>query len=217
MKESFSILPIIDYIIALSPKFHKMKLSPQGFTLTELIVVITILAILATIGFLALSGYNAKSRDAVRLTSLNSYAKSLDLSYTLLNAYPLPDNAFAVTYLGATLWNQGTIGDGVITRLRAMSTKGIDKKLVDPLTGREFNYSSLAANGAYQMSFEYESGWSSADYRNPLIPKTVYVVGNYGGIAAKTMTGGMVYVVASPSILTSSGITTGSGVALSGL
>lgn len=36
----------------------------KGFTLVELIVVITILAILATVGFLALSGYTQDAKDS---------------------------------------------------------------------------------------------------------------------------------------------------------
>ncbi len=43
-------------------KAASKKLS--GFTLAELVVVITILAVLATIGFLALSGYSSDARDA---------------------------------------------------------------------------------------------------------------------------------------------------------
>lgn len=50
-----------------------------GFTLAELIVVITILAILATIGFLALSGY---TQDA-KLSAIKANVRSL---YTAISA-----------------------------------------------------------------------------------------------------------------------------------
>lgn len=43
-----------------------------GFTLAELIVVITILAILATVGFLALSGYSQDAKDATVKTNVRS-------------------------------------------------------------------------------------------------------------------------------------------------
>lgn len=43
-----------------------------GFTLAELIVVITILAILATVGFLALSGYSQDAKDASVKTNVRS-------------------------------------------------------------------------------------------------------------------------------------------------
>lgn len=44
----------------------------KGFTLAELIVVITVLAILATVGFLALSGYSQDAKDAVTKTNVRS-------------------------------------------------------------------------------------------------------------------------------------------------
>lgn len=44
----------------------------DGFTLAELIVVITILAILATIGFLALSGYAQDAKSAAVKSNVRS-------------------------------------------------------------------------------------------------------------------------------------------------
>ncbi len=95
-----------------------MKKSSQGFTLTELIVVISILAILATISFVAIGAYFSRTRDSTRIGDLAMYAKSLDVGYLSMGSYPIPDNGFAVTFSGAGVWNQGTVGDGVMTRFR---------------------------------------------------------------------------------------------------
>jgi prepilin-type N-terminal cleavage/methylation domain-containing protein len=46
-----------------------------GFTLVELIVVITILAILGTIGFLSIQGYSASARDGSRIGNLVNLQK----------------------------------------------------------------------------------------------------------------------------------------------
>lgn len=49
----------------------------KGFTLVELIVVITILAILATIGFLSLQGYTQDAKETKTVANLRTVASSL--------------------------------------------------------------------------------------------------------------------------------------------
>lgn len=44
----------------------------KGFTLAELIVVITVLAILATVGFLALSGYSQDAKESATRANVRS-------------------------------------------------------------------------------------------------------------------------------------------------
>ncbi len=46
--------------------------SNWAFTLAELIVVVTVLAILATVGFLALSGYSQDAKNASSKTNVRS-------------------------------------------------------------------------------------------------------------------------------------------------
>ena len=84
------------------PSIRKFK----GFTLVELIVVIKILAILGTIGFLSIGGYSSKARDSARIGDTAQISKSLDLSMVTSGNYPAPDNSFAVTFSGGTVWNQ---------------------------------------------------------------------------------------------------------------
>ena len=54
----------------------------QGFTLVELIVVITILAILGTIGFLSLQGYSANARDSKRTADMRSISTAVSTKTT---------------------------------------------------------------------------------------------------------------------------------------
>jgi prepilin-type N-terminal cleavage/methylation domain-containing protein len=49
------------------------------FTLVELIVVITILAILWTIAFISLQWYSAQARDSKRLSDIQNIKSSLEL------------------------------------------------------------------------------------------------------------------------------------------
>tara|TARA_Y100001960_G_C14352104_1_gene670075 strand:- start:403 stop:597 length:195 start_codon:yes stop_codon:yes gene_type:complete len=52
----------------------------KGFTLVELIVVITILAILSTVAFISFQNYVLSSRDSKRTTDIKNIVKSLELS-----------------------------------------------------------------------------------------------------------------------------------------
>ncbi len=88
---------------------YSKKLSPallgrhywlSGFTLVELIVVISILAILGTIGFISIQGYAGSARDSNRVSDINSAMKSLELNQIKSGSYPSPDSSFAVTYSG---------------------------------------------------------------------------------------------------------------------
>ncbi len=189
-----------------------------GFTLVELIVVITILAILGTIGFLSVGGYSSRARDSARVGDTAQVTKSLDLAIVTSGSYPVPDNSFAVTYSGGVVWNQGTIGSNVMQYFKGtISGGGINKKPVDPLSNTEYVYSSLAEGKAYQIKADYEGNLAqnamgeksildiaSAAPGNPTI---AYIRGNYGGVTAKTTTGGIVYILAVPSIITNSGTT----------
>ncbi|MFB0965073.1 MAG: prepilin-type N-terminal cleavage/methylation domain-containing protein [Patescibacteria group bacterium] len=73
----------------------------MGFTLAELIVVITILAILATIGFLALSGYSQDAKDSAAKTNVRSVYSSIVSESAITNNSPryyvVHDQNFALT------------------------------------------------------------------------------------------------------------------------
>jgi len=100
-----------------------------AFTLVELIVVITILVILWTIGYLSLLGYQVSSRDAVRQSDLNNIARVVEL-YDLQNErYPPVTDPSDVTFSGAVIWRHGTFGETSFIESRQLS-----EIPTDPLT-----------------------------------------------------------------------------------
>jgi prepilin-type N-terminal cleavage/methylation domain-containing protein len=75
-----------------------MKNLQKAFTLVELLVVIIILTILATIGFVSLSGYTQNTRDSVRLSDLSSATKQLIIYQTKNNSLPIPQDVKNVIF-----------------------------------------------------------------------------------------------------------------------
>ncbi|MDD2891988.1 MAG: prepilin-type N-terminal cleavage/methylation domain-containing protein [Candidatus Gracilibacteria bacterium] len=192
----------------LNTKFH-------GFTLVELIVVITILVILGTIAFLNLGGYSGNARDSSRVSDLTNLSKSLDVVSIKSGSYPTPDNSFLVTYSGGTIWTQGTIGSSVMNTIGAIGLN-MNKKPTDPLIpSKEYTYSKLVFGKAYQIKSDWEGdtlahtplfiNQAHADSGNPTL---TYIKGNYNGMVAETQTGNIHYFLAAPSIITSESGTT---------
>lgn len=70
-------------------------------------MVITILAIMATIGFISLLGYQGMARDSARISDINSIVRALELSYLKNDAYPETGSGFEISYSGSMLWTQG--------------------------------------------------------------------------------------------------------------
>lgn len=182
-------------------RYHKF-----GFTLVELIVVITILAILWTIAFMAFSWYSKNSRDSVRATDLSAIKTSLELFQMKAWFLPDPSGAIPMTYSGGsmTVWNQWTFGDSVMQNVEKLSTKP-----VDPLFGTEYTYS--VTNGKTEFEIGWVVEWDSqvswnfffnqANAQNVI--QQALIQWNYNWKVLKVEMGWVLYIFALPSIITS--------------
>lgn len=145
------------------------KIIQKGaFTLVELIVVITILAILWTIGFLSFQWYSLSARDSIRVSDLNSISKSLELFKLQEWFYPAPSNPFEVSYSWALAWNQGTFWEATRQKTQRISTIP-----VDPLTWNEYTYSVTNTRQEFELWAVTEnliSYNSTLNNKNSLIP-----------------------------------------------
>jgi len=172
----------------------------QAFTLVELIVVITILAILWTIAFLSLQWYSKDARDSTRISDINNIEISLELFSLSTWKYPLPDNAQNVTYSwSVVVWKQWTIWNWVVTNL----SRNISAIPLDPLFGTQYLYSTLENKKEYELMSLYE--WNNIGSKWLLNTTyaasntSVRVDGNYNGLFVKTAD----YIIPTPSIITS--------------
>lgn len=174
----------------------------KGFTLVELIVVITILSILWTIAFISLQWYSQNSRDALRMTDIKNIKTSLEIFALNWWKYPYADNKLNTTFSWATVWSQWTIWKNVVSKLRE-----ITEIPVDPLTNNQYTYSVL------NTLLEYEI-WTIVESPNPIaINLDTFAAGNqitkalitwnYNWIMAKVSTWSSTYVLAVPTIISS--------------
>ncbi|MFK7780150.1 MAG: prepilin-type N-terminal cleavage/methylation domain-containing protein [Candidatus Gracilibacteria bacterium] len=169
----------------------------KAFTLVELIVVITILAILGTIAFISLQGYSVSSRDSVRISDVSNMKTSLELFHLNAGKYPLPDDYGTFTFSGSDLFYQGYFGDNVIGNV----SKNMNKVPTDPLTDRIYIYSVSNTKNELEILMLLETddiALNTMSQTNAagitVIPK---IKGNYNGLFIKTAT----YIVPLPSII----------------
>lgn len=92
-----------------------LNLAPKGFTLVELLVVISIIAILSVIGITVFSSAQKSGRDAKRRMDLKAIAQALE-QYKMVNgAYP---------YNGGVGWVHSTAGSNWMPDLNSFFTGG---------------------------------------------------------------------------------------------
>lgn len=69
-----------------------LKQRQSGFTIVELLIVIVIIGILATLVIVTFSGVQQRARDSERKTDINAVAGQLEAVYAKLGAYPTRDD-----------------------------------------------------------------------------------------------------------------------------
>jgi len=181
-----------------SMKHTKSSCRISGFTLVELIVGITILAILATISTVMLMNYFWDARDSARVSDINSISKALVLYQTKTGNFPTPTNTKTVKYGSGEVWKQGTIWQSVFQAL------AINKIPLDPRFDAEYSYSVTQDGKSYQLAGVAESdiiaarnSTTNTAYAEKL---TAIVKWNYNGLVAKAIGDGFCKVIALPSI-----------------
>ena len=141
-----------------------MKNLKKWFTLVELIVVITILAILGTIAFISLQGYSADARNSKRVSDLGSIGSAISVKLTqwvslLAFVTSTPNSQISAVSIGGTGATVSEYAAGPVN----YTAVGIKKEdFVDPNGVDYVGWVTTKINGKYQLAAKMEQGgWAS--------------------------------------------------------
>jgi len=170
-----------------------MVVKNKGFTLVELIVVITILAVLWSIAFISFQWYSASARDSARVADITNFRKWIEIYMAEAGEYPMPDSAVSTSW-GGHIANY----KGVVWAL-AKENSRISKVILDPVTSEKYEYSISGNKKEYEVKYNLEwpqeyallSQAYAADF------DSLRIIWNYNWVFARTDKNGF---VAMPSL-----------------
>lgn len=181
-------------------------MSKQAFTLVELLVVVTILAILTSMASVYFFDSFQISRDASRSANLENITRVLDLHRNDSGTYPHPDDPVDITYNGETAWTQWVFWKGITQSLRNFWSE----IFTDPKYDTFFTYSTTNKDREYQIATIYEELEESQGIAELVWIPTAYAVvntakvyGDFNNFMVRTQSGEDFTYIASPSIIAS--------------
>ena len=156
-------------------KDEKINNGSSGFTLVELLVVMTILGILATVGLGSFRSSQEKSRDARRKSDLAAIQKGLEMYQNDHVAYPASDSSgqIVVPSVGSLPWKNE---DGSKTSFQDSKETIYIKELPnDPMGHPNYCYYFDSAGKYYKLYARLENA------NDPAVkgPYTCGAVANY--------------------------------------
>jgi len=107
-----------------------LKNRSKGFTIVELLIVIVVIAILATLVIVTFTGIQQKARDSQRQTDINALDSHVEAFYAQNGAYP------TTAQLNSTTW-------------RAKYMKGLDPQTIVSPKGDSVGTNNAPTNDAY--------------------------------------------------------------------
>ena len=126
----------------------------RAFTLIEVLTVVAIIGLLASIILVGLGSFRARARDARRIADLRSTQNALELYYTKFTMYP-PDGDWSAV--------QNEVINAAI---------GVNKLAQDPLTGRsgydQYGYDVSSDRQSYVLRAQLE------DTNNPALAESFH-------------------------------------------
>src|SRR5580698_9414163 len=114
----------------------------KGFTLIEILIVVAIIAILASIVLVGLGPTQQSGRDARRLSDLHEAQNALELYYGKCGYYPGPSAAS-----GCAAWSP-VVSYSAMSAVITTSGIGVSTMPDDPTSGKHYLYAASAGSSA---------------------------------------------------------------------
>jgi len=138
-------------------------MNKKAFTLVELIVVVTILAILSTVWFVSYSWYLTGVRDANRISQLVAISDGLKL-YSTNTVLPMPDDPVNILASGSILGHQWYAGESILELI------DYSRSWLDPKDKTYFSY-SITANQEYHQLMAFLEEADNVQAFHSLLPQ----------------------------------------------
>jgi len=135
----------------------------HGFTLIEILIVVAIIAILASVVLIGLGPTQQSGRDAKRLSDLRETQTGLELFYAKCGYYPGSASAGACT-------GSGAVNDWAdMTSALTGASIGVTQVPNDPTTGATYYYSQEQNGSSYVIGAKLENKNGSAFQGYPTV------------------------------------------------
>jgi prepilin-type N-terminal cleavage/methylation domain-containing protein len=119
----------------MNTSLSQKSLCTNGFTLIEMVVVITILILLTTAAFVSYSDYSSSARDSNRVSDLSGFYGALETYKAKVGELPDPSSGVSVLSGSTTeLAKQGYLGADILAKI------GVDRGGEDPRSGLYYTY-----------------------------------------------------------------------------
>ena len=126
----------------------------NAFSLLELLIVIAIIVLLATISIIALNGQRAKARDAKRISDIRQIKTALEFYHGDEAEYPIEPNPVQLGPQGRVKLCAKSDGGFVPVEQECQKKLYMSNIPADPLVGQQFSYTGLKEG--YDLVFSTE-------------------------------------------------------------